>query len=127
MRSRRGDAHSLPVRQTHDLGPHFPDVAAHVADVLADAGADLDDRLVHLGLDPLFERELPLSEQLLEVRAKLPCLRIDDLELFPDAESERGPFAHRRTRAWAGWQANAGAPRRPPRRGMQPGAPRALA
>ena len=35
-----------------------------VLDGLADAGADLDDGLMHLGLDALFEAELPLGQHL---------------------------------------------------------------
>ena len=38
----------------------------------------------------LFEDPLPLVEHLLHVRAQLPRLRIDDLELLLDAEGEGG-------------------------------------
>src|SRR5262249_16646452 len=46
------------------------------------------DRLVHLRLDPLLQKELSLFQKLLDVRAQLPRLRIDDLEFLLDAERE---------------------------------------
>ena len=60
---------------------------ARLLDVAADAGADLDDRLVHLGLDALVQEDLALVEELLDVRAQLARLRIDDLELLLDPEA----------------------------------------
>ena len=50
--------------------------------------ADLDDRLVHLALDLIAERRRARREQLGDVRAQLPGLGIDDLELFLDADGE---------------------------------------
>ena len=80
--------------QPDDLRPHLADVPADLRDVLADAGAELDDRLVHLGLDPLLEHALALLEHLLDVGAQLPRLRVDDLELFLDAEGEGRALGH---------------------------------
>jgi len=55
-------------------------------DVAADAGADFDDRLMHLGLDALFEAELALGEHLGgDVRAQIAGFRVDCLVLFFDA------------------------------------------
>ena len=62
------------------------------ATFVADAGADLDDRLVHLRLDALLEEEPALLEDLLDVGAQLARLRIDDLELLLDAEREGRAF-----------------------------------
>src|SRR5262249_21172635 len=87
-----GHAHAVLAGEADDLGAHLADVLADLVDVLADARADLDDRLVHLGLHPLLQHELALVEDLLYVRAKLARVRIDDLELLLDAERERGPF-----------------------------------
>ncbi len=92
VRAGRSHAHPVLPRQPDDLGPHLADVLPHLRDVLADAGADLDDRLVHLGLDPLLQDEPALLQNLLDVGAQLPRLRIDDLELLLDAEREGGFF-----------------------------------
>jgi hypothetical protein len=54
--------------------------------VAADAGADLDDGLVHLGLDALFETELALGEHLGgDVRAEVASFRVYCLVLLFDA------------------------------------------
>ena len=53
------------------------------------------------GLTRSFSRRLPSSSDLLDVRAQLARLRIDDLELLLDAEGEGGrqPFSHGRRAA----------------------------
>ena len=56
---------------------------------LANFSAELNDRLVHLRLDLLFERNFPALEDLLDVRPKLACLRINDRKFLLDAESKR--------------------------------------
>jgi hypothetical protein len=54
-------------------------------DVAADAGADFDDRLMHLGFDALFEAELSLGEHLgLDMRAEIAGFRVDGLILLFD-------------------------------------------
>src|SRR4029453_3328769 len=92
VRTRRSDAHSVLPREPDDLGPHLADVLADLGDVLADPGADLDHRLMHLRLDPLLQEDLSLVEDLLDVRAQLSRLRIQDLELLLDAEGEGRAF-----------------------------------
>ena len=92
MRAGGRDAHAVLLREADDLRPHLPDVLAYLRDVPADAAADLDDRLVHLRLDALLQDEPALLQDLLDVRAQLPRLRIDDLELLLDAEREGGFF-----------------------------------
>src|SRR5258705_10996099 len=50
--------------------------------------ADLDHRLVQLGLDLLVQDELTLLEHLRNVRAQLSRLRVDDLIFFLDADRQ---------------------------------------
>src|SRR5690349_1590263 len=106
MRSRRGDAQAVAAREVDDLAPQPRDLAPRLGHVAADRRAHLDDGIVHLALDLVFEDLLPLGEHLLDVRAQLARLRIDDLELLFDAEGEgRGhrPSLSRATRGiwWA--------------------------
>ncbi len=63
-------------------------MGTRVDDRLANFGAELNNRLMHLGLDLLFERNLPAFEDLLDVRPQLARFRIDDRELLFDAESK---------------------------------------
>ena len=57
-----------------------------VLDVVADAGADLDDGLMHLGLDALFEAELALGQHLGgDVRAEIAGLGVYGLVFLFDA------------------------------------------
>src|SRR4030095_1508791 len=56
---------------------------------LANFGAELDHRLVHLRLDLLFKDNLPILENLLDVRPQLARLRIDNREFLFDTESKR--------------------------------------
>ena len=59
-------------------------------DVAADLGADLDDRLMHLRLDRLVQRQLGLGKDLRgDVRAQIARLRINRLVFLfnPDAEA----------------------------------------
>src|ERR1700686_1567817 len=81
-------------------GPQVYDVSAGIDNRLADFRAELDDRLVHLRLDLLFEHDFSTFENLLNVRTKLARLWIDNRELLLDAEREGVIFdAHR-------WAAN---------------------
>src|SRR5438105_3082837 len=67
--------------QTGNMVPGIGDIAAYL-------GAELDDRLMHLGLDPLFQHHLAVLENFLNVRAQLPGLRINNGKLFLDPKSE---------------------------------------
>src|ERR1700687_1833871 len=62
-------------------------VFARVDNRLTDLRAELDDRLVHLGFDLLFERDLAALENFLDMRAQFARLRIDNREFLFDAES----------------------------------------
>src|ERR1700731_3607528 len=59
---------------------------ARVDNRLADFRPEFDDGLMHLGFDLLLERHLPAFEDLMNVRAQLPRLRIDNGEFLLDAE-----------------------------------------
>src|SRR5262249_38920959 len=76
--------------QTAERAAEPADLRAGLADVAADAGPGLDDRLVHLRPDPLAEERVALAllEELADVRVELARLGVDDLELFLDAEGE---------------------------------------
>ena len=50
--------------------------------------AELDDRLVHLRFDVLFQSDFAVVENLLNVGTQLARLRIDDLEFLLDPEGE---------------------------------------
>src|ERR1700740_1116522 len=69
---------------------------ARVFDGIANLSAELDDGLVHLRFDLLFEHNLAALEDLLNVRAQLARLRINDREFLFDTESEYVVFySHR--------------------------------
>ena len=57
-------------------------------DVGANLGSKLDDRLVHLRLDVLFQRHFAIVKNLLNVGTQLARFRIDDLEFLLDPEGE---------------------------------------
>jgi hypothetical protein len=62
------------------------EVLLRLLNVLADASADLDDGLMHLGFDALFEAQLALRQHLGgDVRTQIPSFRIDGLVLFFDS------------------------------------------
>ena len=71
------------------VGAELGHRGARVGDVAADVGAHLDDGLVHLGLDAFPEDHPSVLHDLLDVRAQLAGLRVDDLELLLDAEGEQ--------------------------------------
>src|SRR5205823_13470352 len=74
-------------------------MGTRIDDRLANFCAEFNDRLMHLGLDLLFERNFPAFENFLDVRPKLACLGIDDSEFFFDTESKDVVFgAHARGR-----------------------------
>src|SRR5438876_5154848 len=73
-------------------------MSAGIANRLADFRAELDNRLMHLRLDLLFEHNFSAFENFLNVRTQLARLWIDNRELLLDAEREGVIFdAHRGT------------------------------
>ncbi|MNL41779.1 hypothetical protein D3C87_1642030 [compost metagenome] len=86
--ARGHDLEAVLLGQAGDRRAQLHDVLGGLGDVGADVGADLDDRLVHLGLDALAEDHAPLFEHDRDVTAKLPRLGIDDLVLFLDPDGE---------------------------------------
>ena len=98
-----GDLLLLPVRERVRAGGHEPqaiapqegreraagvrDLPAGLAHVGANARADLDHRLHHLGLHPLLEIRTRGAQERPAVALQLP-VAIDDLELFLDADGE---------------------------------------
>ena len=89
VRAGGGDAQADALRGIGEIAAIADDFLGQLADVRTDLGPDLDDRLVHLALDLIAEGGHARRQQLLHVRAKLPGLGIDDLELFLDADGER--------------------------------------
>src|SRR5260370_38721166 len=60
---------------------------ARMLDRIANLSAELDHGLMHLGFDLFFEQDLAAFENLLNMRLQLARLRIDNRELFFNAES----------------------------------------
>src|ERR1035437_49033 len=90
MGAGRRQQHALLTGEGDHLAAKRLDVLASFFDVLTNASADLDDRLVHLRLDRLVQRQLGFGEDLrCDVRAEVPCLRINRLIFLfnPDAEA----------------------------------------
>ena len=65
---------------------------ARTTDGIANFGAQLNDRLVHLRLDLLFERDFSAFEDLVDMRTQFARLGIDDREFLFDSQSERVLF-----------------------------------
>src|SRR5437870_9370296 len=65
---------------------------ARVLDGITNLSAELDDGLVHLRFDLLFQHDLAALEDFLNVRAQLAGLRVDNREFLFDTESKRVLF-----------------------------------
>src|SRR5437867_6572043 len=63
-------------------------LAHRTASIVTNLRAELDDRLMHLWPDLLLQNHFAASQNLLDMRAQLARLRIDDLEFFLDAKRE---------------------------------------
>ena len=89
MRGGGGEAQSVFARQADHVAAQFFQLVLGVFDVGADRGADLDHRLVHLGLHALLQHELALFDDLgVDVRAQIPRFRVDGLIFLFDTERE---------------------------------------
>src|SRR6266545_2035701 len=86
MRASRRDLQSSFARELGQLAPKIDNVIARAFDIVANLGAKLDHRLVHLRLDLFLEQNFAALENFLNVRAQLARLRIDNGELLLDSE-----------------------------------------
>src|ERR1017187_8285629 len=85
----RRDRKAALLREAPKLGAQVGHGVACVVDRQADVGPELDDGLMHLGLYALMEDHPAVLHDLLDARAQLAGLGIDDLELLLDAEGEQ--------------------------------------
>src|SRR6266498_2180588 len=83
-----GDLESIARRQFRQLATKIDNLLSRATRVMTDLRAKLHDRLMHLGLDLLLQDHFAASQKLLDMRAQLARFRINDLELFLDAERE---------------------------------------
>src|SRR5438046_10491711 len=70
-------------------------------DVVTNFSAELDHRLVHLGLDLFLEKNFAAFENFLNVRPQLARLWIDNRELLFDTERISVVFLHSRKLTYA--------------------------
>src|SRR5262249_24227924 len=88
MRPHRRDFYFAARRQLGKFRAQRSDVIASTANGIANFGAQLNDRLVHLRLDLLFERDSSAFENFVNMRTQFARLRVDDRELLFDSQSE---------------------------------------
>ena len=89
MRGAGAEQQPVLLRELHHRAPQVDDVGARFLHVAADAGADFDHRLVHLGLDAFVELTLALRDDLgVDVRAQIERDRIDRLVFLFDPDGE---------------------------------------
>ena len=86
MRARRRDLQSVARRNHRQIAAKLNDLLSRASYVTTDVGAQLNYRLVHLGLDAFFQKHFTVCQNLLNVRAQLARLRIDDLKFLLDPE-----------------------------------------
>ena len=84
---------SLSLGQADDLLPDVADFILRFLDILADAGADFDHRLVHFRLDAFGEQQLALLHDLgMNVRAEVARHGIDGLVFLLDSDTQAGSY-----------------------------------
>ena len=88
MRAGRCDFQSIVRREHGELAAKLNDLLPRTTRITANLRAKLDDRLVHLRLDVLFQNHFAVGQNFLDVRTQLARFRIDDLKFLFDAESE---------------------------------------
>ena len=88
MGAGRRDLQSGVCRNHCQIAAKLNDLLSRANCVATDFGAQLDDRLVHLGLDAFFQKHFAVCQNPLNVRAQLTRLRIDDLKFLLDSERE---------------------------------------
>jgi hypothetical protein len=83
------EAQLVLFRQLDHFASQVVDVFAGFVDVAADAGTDLNDGSMHLGLDAFLQAHLSGGQHLgLDVRAQVAGDRVDGLVFLFDAERE---------------------------------------
>ena len=91
---RGGDAEAILFCEADEAGAQFVEVCPGLLNVVADAGADFDNALVHFGLDAFGEEALTLADDFgADVRTKVPCFGVDGLVFLFDPDRKRG-LAH---------------------------------
>ena len=94
----RGTSHQTQAvffRQANHVAAQVEEVFLRLLDVLADARPYLDDGLMHLRLDALFQLNLPLREHLgRNVRPQIAGLGVDGLVLLFNAQRKRRPHLY---------------------------------
>jgi hypothetical protein len=89
MRGAGAEQQAVLLGQLHHRAAQIQDVGARLFHVAAHAGADLDDRLVHLRLDALVELPLALLDDLgVDVRSEVVRDRVDGLVFLFDPDGE---------------------------------------
>ena len=88
MRPGGRDAEPDAFGALRELAADVGHLVLELRDVGANLGADLDDRLVQFALDLIAQRRRARRQELRDVRPQLPGVRVDDLELFLDADGE---------------------------------------
>src|SRR5450631_295171 len=88
MGAGRGDFQPIARREHGELAAQLNDLLPRTTHITANLRAKLDDRLVHLRLDLLFQNHFAVGQNFLDVRTQPARLRIDNLEFLLDAESE---------------------------------------
>ena len=89
MRRTRGKQESVVASEADHVPAQLADVFLGFLDVLADAGADFDHGLVHLGLDLLFHDPLALGDDLaVDVRTQVAAFGIDGLIFLFNTDGE---------------------------------------
>src|SRR2546430_10100675 len=89
MRADGGNLYSAAGGEFREPAAQLDHVGTGIDNRLANFGAQLNNRLVHLRLDLLFKDDLPILEDLLDVRPQLTGLRIDNGKFLFDTESKR--------------------------------------
>ena len=88
MGAGRGDLEPAPRRQRGQLTAQLDHLLSRAGYVVADLGAELHDRLMHLRLDVFLQQHLPVGQQLLDAGTQSARDRVDDLEFLLDAKGE---------------------------------------
>src|SRR5438132_9917686 len=79
---------ALPSCDCRQFAPELNNLLSRISRIVTNLSAQFHDRLVHLGLDVLFQNDFAAGKNLLDMRTEFACLRIDDLKFLLNSESE---------------------------------------